>query len=189
MANEGSAAQESSVGARIRLVRLERGLSLRALSKSSHVSVGLLSEVERGLSDPSLQTLRSVAKALDTPLFDLFQPAQDATVAVVRRDQRVRLSPAHAALTYSRISAGTGKLEVLEGTLEPGAVSSEDPWSHASEECVVVTTGVLIVEVDGQEHRLEAGDSCYFDSRLGHRYRNSGDTAAVFLLAITPPSY
>ena len=77
----------------------------------------------------------------------------------------------------------------VEGTLLPGGVSAESPWSHASEECIVVTAGVLTVEVGDEVHRLEVGDSCYFDSRLGHRYVNDGEEPTVFLVSITPPSY
>lgn len=54
---------------------------------------------------------------------------------------------------------------------------------------MVVTQGTLVVEVDGAEHRLATGDSCYFDSRLPHRYRNDGPGPATFFAAITPPSY
>lgn len=183
------AAGPSTVGLRIKAVRTDRELSLRALSTASGVSVGMLSQVERGLTDPSMQTLRSVAKALDVPLFDLFQEPEGQDIAVVRRHRRVSLSAPHAEITYSRISPGSGRLEVLEGTLLPGGVSAETPWRHASEECVVVTAGVLTVEVGGEVHHLEVGDSCYFDSRLGHRYVNDGAEPAVFLVSITPPSY
>lgn len=178
-----------SVGASIRRARAERGLSLRALSALAGVSVGLLSQSERGITDPSLQTLRSVAKALEMPLFDLFSPPDESVVAVVRRRQRIKLAAPHGEMTYSRISPGRGRLELLEGRLAPGAMSSEEPWSHASEECVVVVSGVLAVEVGGETQRLEVGDSCYFNSRLLHRYLNDGLDTAVFTVAITPPSY
>ena len=178
-----------SVGERIRAVRTERGLSLRALSARAEVSIGLLSQAERGVTDPSLQTLRAIARALDVPLFDLFQPPEEVAVAVVRRDQRLGLSAPHGEITYDRISPGAGKLEVLEGVLQPGGASSSEPWSHASEECVLVTEGTLTLEVGGDSHDLQVGDSCYFDSRLPHRYRNTGDERAVFIVSITPPSY
>lgn len=178
-----------SVGERIRAVRTERGLSLRALSARAEVSIGLLSQAERGVTDPSLQTLRAIARALDVPLFDLFQAPEEAAVAVVRRDQRLGLSAPHGEITYGRISPGAGKLEMLEGVLQPGGASSSEPWSHASEECVLVTEGILTLDVGGETHTLQVGDSCYFDSRLPHRYCNTGSERAVFIVSITPPSY
>lgn len=178
-----------SVGGRIRSARQRLGLSLRALSAEAGVSIGLLSEIERGLTDPSLQTLRHVSRALDVPLFDFFQPPEPVAVALVRRDRRVGLAAPQSGVTYTRISPGAGHLELLEGTLAPGGASSPEPWAHASEECVLVTSGTVGVEVGGEIHMLEVGDSCYFDSRLPHRYVNDGDASAVFIVAVTPPSY
>ena len=183
------AVPSNAVGERIRSVRAERGLSVRELASRSGLSTGLISQVERGLTDPSLQTLRVVAKVLETPLFDFFADAETDDVAVVRADARTAIRSPHGALTYTRLSPGSGRLEMLEGVLQPGGSSSDDAWTHPSEECVVVTAGTLTVEVREQRHRLDTGDSCYFDSRLPHRYVNDTDEPVRFTLAITPPSY
>lgn len=180
---------KTAVGARIRSVREDRELSVRELAAQSGLSTGLISQVERGLTDPSLQTLRAIAKVLRTPLFDFFADTEQVDVSVVRADSRMAIRSPHGGLTYSRVSPGSGRLEVLEGVLQPGACSSDEPWSHPSEECAIVTGGTLTVEVRGQSQRLGPGDSCYFDSRLPHRYVNDSDEPARFTLAITPPSY
>jgi transcriptional regulator with XRE-family HTH domain len=177
------------LGSRIRDLRLERGLTLRDLSASTGLSTGLLSQVERGLTDPSLAALRRIARALDVPLFGLFQGEDAGGVAVVRRERRMLVRSPGGGTTYARVSPGSGRLELLEGRLDPGAASSDDPWSHPSEECVVVLSGSVVVEVDGIRHELGPGDSCYFDSRLPHRYVNEGSGPATFLLAVTPPSF
>ena len=178
-----------AVGGRIRRAREARGLSVRELATRSGLSAGLVSQVERGLTDPSLQTLRVIAKVLNTPLFDFFADSDPEDVAVVRADSRMSIRSPHGALTYERLSPGSGRLEMLAGVLQPGGSSSDDAWSHPSEECVVVTAGTLVVQVSGQDHQLGPGDSCYFDSRLPHRYVNTGRDEARFTLAITPPSY
>lgn len=164
-------------------------MSLRALATEAGVSAGFLSQLERDLTDPSLETLRRLAAALGLPLFDLFQHPSDGSPAVVRRQSRVAVSSPAGGIAYTRLSPGSGRLELLEGTLEPGGSSSEEPWAHPSEECVTVLSGQLVVEVDGHAHTLQHGDSCYFDSRLPHRYRNTSARQTRFLLAITPPSY
>jgi uncharacterized cupin superfamily protein len=108
---------------------------------------------------------------------------------VVRRENRVAIASPAGGISYTRLSPGSGRLEMLEGTLEPGGSSSEEPWSHPSEECITVLSGQLVVEVDGRANRLMRGDSCYFDSRLPHRYLNPSSRQTRFLLAVTPPSY
>ncbi|HWC24578.1 MAG TPA: cupin domain-containing protein [Flexivirga sp.] len=177
------------IGDRIRAIRQSRDLSIRELAALAGVSTGLISQVERGINDPSLQTARAIAKALQTPLFDFFQDPDRSELAVVRADRRMSLRSPHGDLTYERISPGSGSLEMLEGRLEPHSASSEDAWSHPSEECVVVTAGSLTVEVDGVAQYLATGDSCYFNSRYPHRYVNDTDEPVRFVLAITPPSY
>ncbi|UYM04305.1 helix-turn-helix domain-containing protein [Solicola gregarius] len=178
-----------AVGERIRRTREERGLSVRELASRAGLSAGMISQVERGITDPSLQTLRVIAKVLNTPLFDFFAAAEADDVAIIRADARMTIRSPHGGLTYTRLSPGSGRIEVLEGVLQPGASSSDEPWAHPSEECVVVTAGSLVVEVSGQTHRLGLGDSCYFDSRLPHRYLNDTAEPTRFTLAITPPSY
>lgn len=179
-----------SVGARIRRLREERGFTLSGFAKAVGVSGGLVSQVERGLTDPSLETLRRVSAVLQVPMFSLFQEEVDGEpVRVVRHDNRMCIRSPRGEITYSRVSAGAGALEVLEGTLHSGGASSEEFWSHPSEECALVLTGELTVQVGESQWVLAEGDSCSFDSRLPHRYRNTTDRPCRFLLAVTPPSF
>ncbi|WP_020662305.1 helix-turn-helix domain-containing protein [Amycolatopsis benzoatilytica] len=174
---------------RIREFRSQRGLTVRELADQAGVSTGLISQVERGVTDPSLETMRRIAEVLEVPLFSLFQEPDEQSVAVIRGADRYRISSPHHAITYTRASPGGAKLEVLEGVLEPGGVSADEPRSHPSQECVVVLAGELTVQVGEQTHVLAAEDSCTFDSSIPHRFRNDSTTAARFLVSVTPPSY
>lgn len=182
-------AEPAPLGSRIRELRTLRGLTLTALADEAGLSTGLISQVERGLSDPSLETLRRIARVLDVPIFSLFQQDADATVAVVRKNRRMRVSSPEHDIVYSRVSPGRGRLEVLHGRLGSRKTSAAEPWSHPSEECVLVLSGALIVEVAGADYELAEGDSCYLDSTLPHRYRNPYPRIAEFLVTVTPPSY
>ncbi|MDD9206942.1 XRE family transcriptional regulator [Georgenia sp. 10Sc9-8] len=178
-----------SLGRQIRTVRAKRGLSVRALAARSEISPGFVSQLERDLANPSLETLRRIAVVLEVPLFNLFHDADSAVPAIVRRDARASVSSPSGGIRYSRLTPSSGPLEVLEGVLEPGASSSEEPRSHPSDECVVVLSGHLVIEVDGASCTLAEGDACSFDSRLPHRFRNGTGEPVRFLLSITPPSY
>jgi transcriptional regulator with XRE-family HTH domain len=69
LVSDGSArAALEALGALLRAQRLARGLTLRELSARTNVSNAYLSELERGLHEPSLSVLRAVASALGTPL-------------------------------------------------------------------------------------------------------------------------
>lgn len=174
---------------RIREYRTGKGLSVRELAVRAGVSPGLISQVERDVTDPSLETMRKIALVLDVPLFSLFRESDHDQVAIIRRSGRLRVATPHSTMSYTRASPGGARLEVLEGELEPGASSSDEPWSHPSQECVVVQAGVLIVHVGQHRHALYEGDSCTFDSTIPHRFSNESDQIARFLISVTPPSY
>jgi len=182
--------ESAVVGSRIRCLREAQGVTLSAFAKRVGVSSGLVSQVERGLTDPSLETLRRIAQALQVPIFSLFQEdSHGEAVRVVRRDGRMCIRSPHGHLSYSRVSAGSGALEVLEGVLDAGGSSSDDLWSHPSEECALVLQGQLTVQVGNDEWVLGEGDSCSFDSRSPHRYVNTTEKPCQFVLAVTPPSF
>lgn len=61
------------VGQRIRVIRKEKSLTMRQLSKRIGVSTSLISQIERGESSPSIPTLYKVSVALEAPLSELFQ--------------------------------------------------------------------------------------------------------------------
>ncbi|WP_328630378.1 helix-turn-helix domain-containing protein [Streptomyces sp. NBC_00356] len=176
------------IGNRIRELRKAHKMTVRELAAAAGVSTGLVSQVERGLTDPSLETLRRLSAALGLPLFDLFRQDEAEEVALVRRERRIQVRSPQGGIEYTRVSAGSARLEVLEGTLEPGGASSDARYSHPSEECVLVVSGSLVVEAGDGRYELGPGDSCTFDSRVPHRYVNEGDEAARFLVSVTPPS-
>lgn len=163
-------------------------MSLRQLAKEADVSVGLVSQVERGLTEPSLQTMRKIASALRVPLFSLFRN-EDHEVEVLRAESRIEVRSPHGGIRYSRLSPPSGAIELLQGTLSPRRRSSPKPHSHPSHECLLVLSGRLSINVDGISHDLGEGDTCYFDSARPHFYENKHDEIVIFLLAVTPPSF
>lgn len=170
---------------RLRELRRARGLTLQGLSGRTGLSIGTLSQVERGLSNPSLDALRRLAAALEVAISDIFAPEDPADVAVIRRDDRVRILAPGAGTPYTRLSPGFGAAEILEGRLEAGAASSAEPWAHDAEESIVVLEGRLIVELGTGSIELDEGDCSRFDSRIPHRYRAAEGGPARFLIVVT----
>lgn len=176
------------IGQQLRELRRRHGLSLRALAAGADVSATLLSQIERGVTEPSLATVRKLAGVFGESVASLFDDADRPAVWVSRPGERSSLMGPRGRVRYERLTPGNGQLEVLRGTLLPGEASSDEPWSHPSVECAVVLAGQLTVEVGERTHEVAAGESITFDSRQPHRYRNAGAAEVEFLICVTPPN-
>lgn len=176
------------LGDRLRDLRQRNGLTLRQLAQQADVSPALLSQIENGSTDPSLATLRKLARVFDASIATLFADPDAPLVHVSRPSERSRLSAPRGEIAYDRLTPGRGDLEVLQADLAPGDASSPEPWAHPSTECAIVLTGTVVAEVDGERHELADGEAITFDSRLPHRYRNDSDEPARIIIAVTPPT-
>ena len=164
-------------------------MSLREMAQASGVSASMLSQLERGASTPTIQTLRRVAAALDVSVFQLIEDASQVTHPVVRPDRRRKIVIQDDQLTYELLSPDTkGKLEVWLGRLGPGGASGPDPSTHASEEFILVQEGRMEIDIAGVKYELAKGDSIQYDGMLPHRIESVGDEELVFVSALTPPT-
>jgi transcriptional regulator with XRE-family HTH domain len=181
---------ELDLGRKVRELRESRGLSLKALAEKAQVSESFVSQVERGVANPSVASLRRLAQALDASVGALFQGPETAS-RVVRRSERGRLvHPSRRWEDFLITPRDARRLQVILSLIEPGEGSGDEPYAHDSdEECVVVLKGNLEFRVGNEEYLLEEGDSLLFESRIPHWNRNPGPSKAEVLWITTPPSY
>lgn len=181
---------EFGLGRRVRELREARGLSLRALATEAGVSESFVSQIERGVANPSVASLRRLAEALGASVGALFQ-GPETQGRVVRSDARARLlDPARRWEDFLLTPRDAKRLQVILSVIEPGEGSGEEPYSHESdEECIIVLKGSLEVRLGGEAYLLNEGDSLLFESRTPHSNRNPGPSKAEVLWITTPPSY
>lgn len=193
-----------ALGAEIRMLRRAQGISAVALARRCGVSASLISQVERGLTSPSLDVLWAIARALDVPMGTFFQsvaPTVDdaldgqagddgrskATVVRAGRRKRLGITP---SLSYQLLSPDLQhRIEFVWVEFQPGEEGPLEPFTHAGEEQMVVIQGEMHVWVDDELWRLGPGDAITFDSALPHRAGNRGASPAIVIAAITPPSF
>jgi transcriptional regulator with XRE-family HTH domain len=178
------------LGAQIKSRRIELGLSLRDLSATTNLSATFLSNLERGIANPTLDSLRKVSNALNTPILYMASNLRDGS-PVVRHDQRKRINLSHGHIRYEILTPTLNKKMVLF----EAKISAEDgnivvgPLVEPTEECLVVISGRLSVTLAGQTSELDAGDSIYFEGRNLEGIRVIGDGEATYISAITPPVF
>jgi transcriptional regulator with XRE-family HTH domain len=183
-------AAEVDVGERLRAIRRMRRCTLRTVAERSGLSEGFLSQVERGRSNASIASLRRIADALGVSVSDLFEPNGPPRPRVLRRDDRPALTFGVLGRKLLLTPKPLHHLEVFVGELGPGGSTGPEPYAHGdSEELFVVLSGSVQLELGGELHRLEHGDSIDYRSSTPHRIVNVGDELAEVMWIISPPSY
>ena len=179
---------------RLRQARRALGLTLAALATRAGLSIGFISQVERGLTTPSMRSLRQLADALGLRVEELFSHPVDSDPReqrhVVRRDRRRVLNLDSIGMHMEIMTPpGEGAIQLFAAYMRPGGVSGAEDDSHEGFECGVILDGQLELWLSGEKHLLGPGDSFAFDSRTPHRYRNPGPTMTFVHWTITPPIY
>jgi transcriptional regulator with XRE-family HTH domain len=180
----------AALGDTLRRLRTERHLSTRALAARIGVSPGLISQLETGVTTPSVATLLKLAQTFNVHIRDLFETSAPAT-AVVRRDARPRYTFPEIGVVDEILSSDPNRqLEVLFGYVEPGGGSGPDLYTHgAVTEFVLVLSGALELRLGADVQTLSAGDSVTFSGDTPHGYSNRGSQVAEFIWAMTPAAY
>jgi transcriptional regulator with XRE-family HTH domain len=181
-----------AIGARVRHARLAKGLRLQEVAAQAGCSKSMLSKIEGDKVAPSLATLQRIAGALDIQLASLFAPSPEKDDVVRRAGERpvVEVDPLRRSngIRYERlVPFGQGVL--LEANIHVIAEGGgrEDTIQHPGEELGLVLEGRLELEVQGKTHLLNVNDSFFFNSSLGHAYRNPGPGVARVIWINTPP--
>jgi transcriptional regulator with XRE-family HTH domain len=186
-----AAPQGGSMLARdIRALRKARGMTLADIAARLDRSVGWLSQVERGLSQPSLGDLRALANVFSVPLGLFF--AHDARAeergVIVRAGSRRALGTSESGLVEELLSPDLGgSFELIRSEFAPGAELVEEA-RRDTEEAGYVVCGRFDIEIGGTWHSLGEGDSFRFKGKP-FRWRNPGSVPAVVIWAVSPPVY
>lgn len=175
-----------NLGEKLKYYRQQRRLSLAELAARSGISKSLISQVERSVVNPSVATIRSLAKGLEIPVFLFFMDDFPST-DLVRRDLRRRVFlPGSDVEREFLTPAHRHKIVLLTMNLASGQASGPEFTQHTGEECVYVRKGSLIVRLGDQEVVLEEGDSLYFDAIIPHQFFNGGPFSAEVISCIAP---
>ena len=196
LANRTGRPDYPQIGGHLRARRQQLGLSLRELADRLGVSASLISQIERGLANPSVSTLYAIVAELEISLDDLLftdgrptaRAPEEGGVEVIAPTRL--FAPIQRAHERQHIRLASGVIwERLTTRAEPGveflyviyevggASSAEDAYQrHAGHEWGYVVSGVLEVTIGFDAHVLEPGDAISFDSTTPHRLANIGDT-------------
>lgn len=178
------------VGRRVRALRLERNLSLNDLAGKAGISIGALSQIERGLSSLRVKVIWPLAAALAVEPSALIGDGGDSAsdLYCVRSHLRRALPVHDEGIAKTLLSPPGATLTGMMVTVEPGSGTNE-AYAHAGHEFGYVLAGDVELTVDGTSYTLKPGDSFAFKSTLMHSFTNNGKTRCEILwVNTTKPS-
>lgn len=183
--------RELQVGARLKHARLLEGILMRELAERVGCTESMISKIENGKVEPSLQMLQRLVEALNRDLPSFFGADIDSPGLVQKAGERT-ISKTDAlrggkGVRYERlVPFAAGNL--LEGNIhriDPGG-SKEDLITHQGETVGYVIEGDLELTIEDTRYQLSAGDSFFFKNHLTNRYRNTGKVLTRVIFVNTP---
>ena len=181
---------DTRVGRRVRALRLERNLSLAELAAKAGVSIGALSQIERGLSSLRVKVIWPLAAALDIEPSALITDGKDAgnDLYCVRADKRRQLPVKSEGIAKALLSPPGATLTGLLVAVEADGGTAE-AYAHIGHEFGYVLSGEAELVVDSTKYVLKSGDSFAFKSTLLHAFRNPGsERCQILWVNTTKPS-
>jgi transcriptional regulator with XRE-family HTH domain len=176
------------VGANLRRLRGERGLSLEGLAKLSGVSRAMLGQIELGQSAPTINVLWKIARALDLPFSALITAQKTTSGTRVLQAAKTKRLTSHDGSFSSRALFPFDeprRVEFYELELKKDGAEHADAHAPGTRENLVVAKGKVEIVIDGLPHLMGPGDALVFEADVPHVYRNVGDGDAVMYLVMT----
>lgn len=183
------------VGANLRRLRLQRGLSLEKLAQRSGVSRAMLGQIELAQSAPTINVLWKIARALDVTFATLIQTRAAGGTAILRREASKVLTSHGGAFSSRALFPfdGPRRAEFYELRLAAGATELAEAHPPGTLENLVVASGQVEIVArqrggqPGQEekHRLAPGDAIVFEADVPHAYVNAGAEECLMYLVMT----
>ncbi|MBE0697090.1 MAG: helix-turn-helix domain-containing protein, partial [Anaerolineaceae bacterium] len=167
---------EESLGNRLRELRRQQSLSLRALAEKSGLSANTLSLIENGKTSPSVATLQQIALALSIPITSFFEMKVNRDpVVYTQKKQRPSSGFPHGTLEELGTGIGSEGIQPFVVTFNAQADSGPQAINHDGIEFIYCLSGKVIYTILGEEYTLEPGDTIMFSSKIAHSWHNPLD--------------
>ena len=190
--------EEFNVGKKIKYLRKQKKMNAKELAIEAGISYGMLSLLESGSTQGSVETLRKIAKVLDTTLAHLFtnentteELITDESMLIVRKDKRRKISfPDPLYNCELLVPDLQGDVEFVLVNLEAQRITDDIiPHTKGGEECDYVLKGEITITLQDKEFILNEGDCIRFNPEIPHKIENKSDEQASYLSVITPVSF
>lgn len=176
-----------SIGARLKELRILKGLTQEELADRAELSKGFISQVERDLTSPSIATLTDILQCLGTTLGSFFNEEPEEQIVFGKDDYFVKEdAELKNEIQWIIPNAQKNTMEPIRLTLEAGGSTYPDT-PHEGEEFGFVLQGSVSIHLGNHTYKAKKGESFYYTSDKTHYL--SSRTGAVLIWVSSPPSF
>lgn len=164
-----------TIGENLKRLRTERQLSLGQLADACGLSKVILSQIEKGEANPTINTIWKIAKGLRVHYTEILDHKTEETTIVHKEDAAAQTERGGDYTSYSYYNASPNRafdLFVIE--LKPGKKHLSHGHLPGSKEYLLVNRGNANIIVGNDCYAVKEGDSVCFDGDKGHTYINTG---------------
>jgi transcriptional regulator with XRE-family HTH domain len=179
-----------NIGKKVKELRAARNLTIKKLSEMVECTPSLISQLERGKTDPSISMLKKIAEALSVNITDFFMSTinDEDVVTPVKGRVDIQLKRWQARIQSLVKNVTNKKMQPFYTVIKTGG-GSHGMYSHAGEEFGYVLRGELELVLNDKIHKVRKDESFYFSSQIPHNWGNKGEEDVVVLWVITPPTF
>jgi transcriptional regulator with XRE-family HTH domain len=171
------------IAVNLKRIREDRHLSLGQLAEQAGVSKVILSQIEKGDSNPTINTIWKITGALQLPYTSLLEPPEVKTVHICKKDIHDLEEDGYHIFSYYPKDQDRN-FEMYQIEMDAGCVHESIGHSSNSSEYIMVMEGRMALEINGAEYLLEPDDALYFDASYPHIYKNAFDQRVKAVLII-----
>lgn len=178
------------IGAKIRNYRKEKGFSVQELAAKAGITASMLSQIERNLANPSINTLKVISRELNVPLYQFFTETESTDIIVRKDSRKILYNPMREGYELELLTPDTsGSIEFCLMSIPAGSNTGTTVSAHNGEEVAYVVRGPLTLSLNHETYILNTGDSVRIPPMTSHVWTNSAAEEGTIIFAVTPPCF
>jgi len=160
------------LGQKIKYFRKENKMTIKELSTKTNLSVGFISNIERGQNSPSISNLQQICEALEVNLMEVLQDVNEQSPITRKNERKSIFESKKGDINIETLTNANHALNGISITIAEDNQHSDFSWGHNYDEVGVIIEGTLEIELNNKLYTLHEGDSIYIEKFQPHKYRN-----------------
>lgn len=181
---------KEQIGKRAKDLRLEKGVTLKSLSEKANLSVGYLSQFERGINTIAIDALGKIAEVLEVDLSYFFPESKKKTTIVLKKHERELIDVIGSNYVVTGLSTQSQTFDLYPRLIEIlPSIDREalQSYGHEGEEFIYVLEGILTLYYEEKTYYLYPGDTAHYPSHIPHNWKNETNMN-VKILCVSQPN-